>query len=92
MARPIKETPVLTGKDAERFVARMRAAEEAARRMTPDEKARVRQQLAEAMSKFKVVDTGPTLLCPGPLVDTDMEPRFQTLAPMTSVEPPTQED
>lgn len=92
MARPIKETPVLTGKDAERFLQRMREAEEAARRMTPDEKARIRQQMEETLSRFEFVDRAPVLLCAGPLIDTDMEPRFQTIWPMTAVKPPPQED
>lgn len=36
MARPIKETPILTGKDAERFIEHMLRSDE--RKETPEER------------------------------------------------------
>ncbi|MBR2196368.1 MAG: hypothetical protein IJ911_12240 [Salinivirgaceae bacterium] len=41
MARPIKETPILTGKDAERFVEEMQRVEA----ISPEEKASNRDKL-----------------------------------------------
>ena len=38
MARPIKETPILFGKDARRFEARMKEK----RRISPEERARIK--------------------------------------------------
>lgn len=51
MARPIKDTPILSGKDAERFVERMMRSEE--RKETPQERAE-RMRIYEVLKKMIV--------------------------------------
>jgi hypothetical protein len=52
MAKPIKETPVLVGKDAKTFVAQMKAADKV--RVSQQERARIRENFAklQAIAKF----------------------------------------
>ena len=45
MAKPIKETPVLVGKDAKAFVAQMKVADEV--RVSQQERTRIRQNFAK---------------------------------------------
>ncbi len=49
MARPIKETPILYGKDAERFIEHMMRSDE--RKETPEERDE-RMKVYEAMMKM----------------------------------------
>lgn len=52
MAKPIKETPVLTGKDAEAFITKMKAAGESS--VSAKERAKIRENFAklQAIAKF----------------------------------------
>ncbi len=52
MAKPIKETPVLTGKDASAFVRSMNEGER--NRVSTQERARIRENFAkvQAIAKF----------------------------------------
>lgn len=52
MAKPIKETPVLTGKDAAAFVDQMKVADNT--RVDAKERARIRENFAKllAIAKF----------------------------------------
>jgi hypothetical protein len=52
MAKPIKETPVLTGKDAAAFVKQMKVADNT--RVDAKERARIRENFAslQAIAKF----------------------------------------
>ena len=52
MAKPIKETPVLTGKDAEAFVKQMKVADHT--RVDSKERTRIRENFArlQAIAKF----------------------------------------
>ena len=49
MARPIKETPILYGEDARRFVERMRKVEA----LTPEQRAANRRKHEERVEKAK---------------------------------------
>ena len=49
MARPIKETPILTGEDAERFVERAERVEQ----MSKEERAENRRQLEEICKRAR---------------------------------------
>lgn len=51
MARPIKETPILTGKDAERFIEHMLRSDE--RKETPEERDK-RMAAYETIKKMMV--------------------------------------
>ena len=53
MARPIKETPILTGKDAERFVERMRMVES----LTKEQRAENTRKLRAAAEEAKKLIT-----------------------------------
>lgn len=53
MARPIKETPILTGKDAERFVERAERIE----RMSEEARATNRAKLMERVKEAKKLIT-----------------------------------
>ena len=48
MARPIKETPILTGSDAERFVERAKRVENMSREERAANRARLMERVAEA--------------------------------------------
>jgi hypothetical protein len=50
MARPVKETPILTGKDAKRFEEAIKANEK--KTISPDEHKRI----MAAWQKFKVIN------------------------------------
>jgi hypothetical protein len=52
MAKPIKETPVLTGKDAAAFVTQMKIADRTC--VSASERARIRENFArlQAVAKF----------------------------------------
>jgi hypothetical protein len=52
MAKPIKETPILTGKDAAAFVTQMKIADST--RVSSSERARIRENFArlQAVAKF----------------------------------------
>ena len=50
MARPIEDTPVLKGKDAERFVERLLTSDE--RKATKEEKEEVRKAYEAGMRVF----------------------------------------
>ncbi|HEY0175772.1 MAG TPA: hypothetical protein VGC08_05300 [Pedobacter sp.] len=52
MARRIQETPILTGKDAKRFLERMRTVDQ--RRVSPEEYKRMREdyERMKAIEKF----------------------------------------
>ena len=52
MAKPIKETPILTGKDAATFVTQMKIADRT--RVSTSERARIRENFAklQAVAKF----------------------------------------
>jgi hypothetical protein len=54
MAKPIKETPVLTGKDAKRFIELSEQANEGNLSITANEKERIRQNfdLINSIVKF----------------------------------------
>ena len=49
MARPIRETPILMGKDAERFVKEMKRVES----LTPDQRRANREKLHAEVEKKK---------------------------------------
>jgi len=55
MARPIEETPVLTGNDAKRFLKAMKAAEAGALRVSDEEMAKIRASFERlnAIARFK---------------------------------------
>ncbi|MBR2195379.1 MAG: hypothetical protein IJ911_07155 [Salinivirgaceae bacterium] len=53
MARPIKETPILTGKDAERFVERAERVE----KMSNEERTANRTRLMERVKEAKKLIT-----------------------------------
>ncbi len=52
MAKPIKETPILTGKDASKFVTQMKLADKSP--VSASERARIRENFArlQAVAKF----------------------------------------
>lgn len=53
MARPIKETPILTGEDAIRFEERMRQVEN----LSPEQRAENTRKLKEAVKEAKKLIT-----------------------------------
>lgn len=56
MARPIKETPILTGEDAERFVERVERAERV-ENMSKEERANNRARLMERVKEARKLIT-----------------------------------
>lgn len=52
MAKPIKETPILTGNDAETFIDKMKAARDTS--VSTKERAKIRKNFAtlQAIAKF----------------------------------------
>ncbi len=51
MARPINETPVLNGKDADKFIKNMKAAEGI--RVSPEERKRIKEAFSKIQSLVK---------------------------------------
>lgn len=54
MARPIKETPILTGKDAERFVEEMRKVDGLSQEVRSANKKRLRADFERALKRITV--------------------------------------
>lgn len=51
MARPIKETPILTGQDAKSFISKMNSASD--RKISPDEAKRIKENYEKMKSIAK---------------------------------------
>ena len=54
MAKPIKETPILTGKDAERFVSEMHRVDSLSAAQRKSNYARLMKQYKEATRKIEI--------------------------------------
>ena len=54
MARPIRETPILTGKDAEVFVERMREVENLSEDIREANRAKLQKQCERALRRITI--------------------------------------
>ena len=54
MARPIRETPILTGEDAERFVSEMQQVDEMPKEERSKKKRELQEQYAAILKKITI--------------------------------------